>query len=689
MIGKLDYSRHKDRARKRQADIASIGRDIGEIPKVSNPQRRGRCKKSLRLFLKTYFPGVFNLPWSPNHLHVISKLEQAIMEGGLFAMAMPRGSGKTWICAEASLWAILYGYRRYIIFVSATDKMAISNMSKVKLQMETNATLISDFPEVCHPVNKIDRIANRCKGQTYKGKHTYIEWSDDKLVMPNIEGSLCSGSVFESVSITSSNIRGKSQGTVLGEALRPDFCVIDDPQDKESARSPEQCKTRLEIISGDILRMSGPGKKMTAVMPCTVIEKGDLCDQVLDREKHPEWNGERLKLLDEFPKNIDLWDQYRAIWVESQRQHSGSIEDATEFYRQHQKEMDDGSACTWPERYEKGEISGIQYAMNIYISNRRVFYSEFQNDPEEENDEAEQLNRDLILDKINGIERGILPLNTTSLTMYVDIHDKLLYWAISGYEQGFTGAVIDYGTWPQQKASEFTMDEARYTLESEYPNMGRSARIYQGLTDLTVFCLSQEYKREDRAIIKISRCHIDANWGPETPVVYRFCRQSQFSNILTPCHGRGIMANQKPISIRKQGKGEKPGLEWYISSNTRKRAVRFCAYDTNWWKSFVSQRLKTAQGDIGCLSINGTKPQFIELLASHLCAEYFTPTAGQGRRVDVWQQRAHRPDNHLFDCVVGCAVAASVDGINLEEIGNLTPRKERKKIILPAYNPGI
>ena len=188
--------------------------------------------------------------------------------------------------------------------------------------------------------------------------------------------------------------------------------------------------------------------------------------------------------------------------------------------------------------------------------------------------------------------------------------------------------------------------------------------------------------------MRISRCHIDANWGPETPVIYRFCRQNTFSNILTPCHGRGVLANHKPISSRKVNKGETAGLEWYISSNRRsRRAVRFCAYDTNYWKTFVSQRLKTAQGDPGSLSIYGNKPHIHDMLSSHICSEYFTPTVGQGRRVDVWQLRANRPDNHLFDCLVGTAVAASVDGITLEEIGSIGKKKKRKTVKLPAYIP--
>ena len=37
-------------------------------------------------------------------------------------------------------------------------------------------------------------------------------------------------------------------------------------------------------------------------------------------------------------------------------------------------------------------------------------------------------------------------------------------------------------------------------------------------------------------------------------------------------------------------------------------------------------------------------------------------TEGRGRTVDEWKLRAAAVDNHWLDCLVGCAVAASVQG---------------------------
>jgi len=89
---------------------------------------------------------------------------------------------------------------------------------------------------------------------------------------------------------------------------------------------------------------------------------------------------------------------------------------------------------------------------------------------------------------------------------------------------------------------------------------------------------------------------------------------------------------------------------------------RHVEVDTNFWKSFVHERLATAMGDPGCLSIFGRKTVQHRLFAEHMTAEYRVRTEGRGRTVDEWKLPVHKPDNHWFDCVVGCAAAASPRG---------------------------
>ena len=50
------------------------------------------------------------------------------------------------------------------------------------------------------------------------------------------------------------------------------------------------------------------------------------------------------------------------------------------------------------------------------------------------------------------------------------------------------------------------------------------------------------------------------------------------------------------------------------------------------------------------------------MFAEQVTAEYFIKTEGRGRTVDEWKARPEQPDNHWLDCLVGCAVAASMQG---------------------------
>ena len=97
----LSYAEKKRRQAERNAEAVRIAQDIGPLPEVADPGRRAAACESFQVFCETYFPHVFYLPWSDDHLKVIAKIERAVLTGGLFAMAMARGSGKTVCCQIA------------------------------------------------------------------------------------------------------------------------------------------------------------------------------------------------------------------------------------------------------------------------------------------------------------------------------------------------------------------------------------------------------------------------------------------------------------------------------------------------------------------------------------------------------------------------------------------------------------
>lgn len=666
------YEELKERARARNAALSLAGRDIGELPAVVNPDRKARAQSDFRFFCESYFPMTFHLVWSPDHLKVIAKIEEAVLRGGLFAMATPRGFGKTTLCECACIWAVLFGHRQFVCLIGSDEGHAVDMLDSIKTELDANDLLLEDFPEAVYPIQSLDGIANRCSGQLHKGERTHIGWTAREVVLPTIAGSKASGAIIKVAGITG-RIRGMKHKRADGKTVRPTLVVLDDPQTDESARSVSQCATRESILAGAVLGLAGPGSKISGIMPCTVIRPGDMADNILDRDQHPEWNGERTKLVYRFPSNDKLWQQYAEIRAESLRQGNAGRE-ATEFYRTNQALMDAGAIVAWPQRFNLDELSAIQHAMNLKLQDEAAFCAEYQNEPlPEVKADENDLTAKQIAAKLNRQPRAQVPAGCNYLSMFIDVQANLLYYVIAAWENDFTGYVIDYGSYPDQKRPYFTLRDARQTLSLATGIPGLEGSIYAGLQALTQQCLGRAWQRVDGAEMRIERCLIDANWGTSTDVVYQFCRQSNFGAILMPGHGRFAGASSLPFSEYQKKPGDKVGHHWRIPGAAGNRNVRYVLFDTNFWKSFIVARLAVPLGERGCLSLFGDRPETHRMFADHLCAEYRVKTEGRGRTVDEWKHRPERADNHLLDGTVGCAVAASMLGAILGETTSAKP----------------
>ncbi|MCC6229658.1 MAG: phage terminase large subunit family protein [Phycisphaerales bacterium] len=659
--GLTGYEAMKERARLRNAMLSLSGRDIGDLPPVADAGRKEKAARDFRYFCETYFPQTFHLKWSDDHLKVIAKIEQAVLEGGLFAMAMPRGSGKTSLCETACLWALVYGHRDFVALIGSDEEHAADMLESIKVELESNEILAGDFPEVCHPIRSLEGIHQRASGQLFQGKQTHIGWTAREVVLPTIVGSEGSGAIIRVAGITG-RIRGMKHKRADGTSARPSLVLIDDPQTDESARSPSQCANRERILAGAILGLAGPGKKIAGLMTLTVVRPDDLADRILDRDQHPQWQGERIKMVYAFPTRDGLWQRYAELRADGFRNDRG-IAEATAFYKQHRTAMDEGAAIAWPERFNHDELSAVQHAMNLKLQDEAAFFAEYQNEPLPEIQSVDDLlTPDQIAAKLNGHARAEIPLGCSRLTMFIDVQGKALFYLVAAWEDDFTGYVIDYGTEPDQKQGYFTLRDLRRTLGAETPRAGVEGAIYAGLERLAETHLAREWRRDDGAMVRIDRCVIDANWGSSTDVVYQFCRQSPHAGVLIPSHGRYVGASSIPFSDYKRKRGERIGLNWRVPVVTGKRSVRHILFDTNYWKSFVHARLAVPMGDPGCLSLFGSRPEPHRLLAEHLCSEYRVKTEGRGRTVDEWKLRVEGLDNHWLDCLVGTAVAASMHG---------------------------
>jgi len=85
-------------------------------------------------------------------------------------------------------------------------------------------------------------------------------------------------------------------------------------------------------------------------------------------------------------------------------------------------------------------------------------------------------------------------------------------------------------------------------------------------------------------------------------------------------------------------------------------------------------------GAPSCLSLFGRDAKRHQLLSEHLAAEFRVKTTAYDRTVAEWKLRASRPDNRWLDCLIGAAVANSIQGATLSSLSGVpgTPRERIK-----------
>ena len=678
------YEAHKTRMGELSRERSAAGRDIGDIPAVVNPERRAMCERDFQMFCEFYFPRVFFLNWSEDHLTAIEKIEAAMLEGAQFAFAMPRGQGKTTLCWVGALWAMLYGHRKFLVIIASGQPEALKLLDKMKLFLKSSKKLLDDFPEAVYPIQKLEGQARRCQGQTHNGVLTEISMTANEIALPVIKGSKCSGARVAVAGITGT-IRGQNVGMFGdddddddGTIVRPDMVIVDDPQTDESAASASQTEKRLRIIQGTISGLAGPKTKMACLIPCTIIAPNDLSSRVLDREKYPEWNGQITKLIISFPTNVKLWEEYAAIRSRSLREHS-NIKPATEFYRKNQEAMDLGGRASWRDRFNNDEISAIQHAMNLKLTDERAFWAEYQNEPLAlGHAETLRLDPQFICEKLNNCRQWELPPWASTVVGFMDVHKTSIWYAVCAFADEFTGAVIDWGTYPAQNIRYPVLGNLNVTLQDLFPNAALEGQVFAGITACADHICGRTYKTSDGGAHRLERCLVDAGW--QADVVFEACRASAHAAILLPSHGHAIKAGRVPMDKWAKKKGEQTGTSWRISRR-QKRAGRSVIFDSNYWKTFAASRVLTAMGDHGCLSVWGKNPDRHQCLADNLAAEMSQTATVSGATVEEWTQEPGR-DNHLFDALVGCHVAASICGCRLKDgtgIGETARKAERAK----------
>lgn len=613
----------------KKRDFHERQNDISPIPKVKNKRRRAKCEKSLLAFLRTYLPHLFYRPASKDMKDVVKGLEKAIKRGGKKSRALPRGFGKTTIGIGAVLWAVLYGYRHFVVIIGPNEEHAENITTDIKTELDSNELLLADFPETCFPLAALEGRFARTKSQACKGKLTKIDWRKQQITLATIAKSKTSGTIIRACGITSA-IRGMKRG-----ARRPDFVFLDDPQTRESASSDKQTSDREETILGDILGLAGHDKAIACYMTCTVIVKKDLADRFLDRELHPDWDGKRGMLVYAWSKS-KFWKEYDEIWKTDQQKGDGEFKGATKFYRKHRRSMDKGAEIADKYLFDKAsEVSAVQHAHNLkLVHGSAAFCAEFQNAPLAREFTLYDLTPDIVMSRCNGLTKRKADPDAKLIVAFTDINFSGLHWAITAFRNDRTAFVIDYGRLPERGVL------VKANANETETNQLIAAALMKWVEKINGLNLPLN----PRAV------GIDRGYKPD--VVAQVVRYSPARFALLPC--RGFSGNYyNPNTKELVGK---PRNNCHMSGG---RFGQFLAANSCYFREVVQRGFLSRPGTPGSVSLWGKDRANHKDIANHICAEVLTDKA-EGRKGVMWKWSG-KPGapNDWLDAVVGCFALAS------------------------------
>ena len=665
--------------RKKRADE----RDIKEIPERLDLLRWASCKDDLRLFLETYLKEQFTKDWSEAHLRCIERMQYAILNGGYFALAMPRGEGKTTIAKGAALWAILYGHRSYIVLIAATERKAVQLLKSLKQTMRFNDTLEDDFPEVIVPIRELEGKSARANAQTFHGESTGIVWKTDEIVLPRIQGSLCCESRIEVAGITG-EIRGKSATLQDGSEVRPDLAIPDDPQTHASAKSPTQCDDREEIIRTDVLGLPGPGEKLACFIPCTVIKEGDLADRLLDKEKNPDFMGEKTAAILSWPTNLDneeekaetTWDDYNEARIEGlHNEDMGKA--ANEFYTDHREDLDKDARIGWDGRHAEGDVSALQSLMNLYFAiGKEAFYSEYQNAPLAADDSIYSINAETIAGRVNRFSRLEVPEDATMLVAMADINYIGLNVTVCAFKNDFTGYIVDYFKYPPGVKKEL--------VKRNTPEAVAVKLIAQAVIEVEKLLDSKVYI-QDGEKIGINKILIDANaW---TEHVMKAIRSIGKDKVIAD-RGTAASKYRVPAKSAKIGKLSKLMRAPYHKCHQERGPQGWqIRHNSDFWRMVTQKAFLLKPGVPGSLSLWGKDPARHRDYAHEVAAEkLINYVPAEPNDLYQWHLVPGQANDQL-DSTVGCLVAAASLGASLDGIKR-TKKPKRNKPPQQTTNKG-
>lgn len=289
-----------------------------------------------RFFAQTYFPHYCKAAPSVLHEYLFDRLPAAVASprGCREAVAAPRGEAKSTLVSQIfTLWCVITGRKYYALIVMDSYDQAAVMLEAIKAELEANPRLKQDFPKACG------------QGRV---------WQQGVIVTAGGAKMQAAGS--------GKRLRGLRHGP-----YRPDLVVLDDLENDENVRSPEQRDKLESWLARSVLSLGAADDSMDVVLIGTILHYDSLLSRLL---RNRLWCGRTFRAIVEWPQRLDLWER----WEEALRNDGEPAADA--YYAERRAEMDAGAVVSWP------AMRPLLTLMKKRVRDgRAAFDSEQQNDP--------------------------------------------------------------------------------------------------------------------------------------------------------------------------------------------------------------------------------------------------------------------------------------------------------------------
>lgn len=624
---------------------AQKARDVApSCPDIKYPLDRIKCDKSLLYFAKRCFPHICKLQFGELHKQYLKNLQDIFQNGGLQALSVTRGGGKSSLAQIGIIWAVLTGRRKFPLYVTATAKMSKKAIKNIKSNLCYSGVHLYDlYPQQIHAFRSLKGSGRKALSQTWNDELTGVEIG--QMVIFGKSGGMADGGIIATASATS-NFRGLNHQDQNG-TYRPDIIVIDDLMSNQAAKSIYQCANLQDIIQSDILGLAGPDVQMAAIFIGTPLIQGDLVQIFLGKKM---WNGKKYPLMYEMPKDKQAMQKFKNIFLENKEQ-------AKKFYIENKEKFADGKP-SWEARKHKEDVDAIHYALRKWASNESSFKSEYQLQPKtlHQSYGASTIDPNFVNKNSNGRKLGQFNKGQT-IVVGIDINEKALSYQVM--DQNYS--IIDYGIFPKQRNELVKIKEIEHSISKAFPASSLQESISQAMESL----IKQLYQKYGQSITLI-----DNSYALTATVMFQLARKlSPQYGIVINAMGRYVRVTDKPIWEWKNKKGQIVFPCGRLTQDDNGNV--YIVHDPNYSKSNISRLIES-----GKLTVYSGKHT---LLQAHLTSEYFKDLESAMRQATEWKIIPGQTENHLLDATVLCYVGLQYLGQNPIQDKPQKPKKSPSK----------